>query len=443
MPDTVFTTSAQPAAIEKIASDSGLAAAVRELRSTSCVWLRANAMLARARNGESAWFTVNDAALTPCATLVANLTRKRFPDLKIPYHSRWRHFEAGGRDRLQALNHQLMQTSPQAGPAERARTHIDLAVVSVLLDAGAGPTWRFNEAADKTNASPSARQPQQFSRSEGLGVACFHAFMSGLFSSDKASPLQADAKGLQRITADQLAAAFQVTDTNPLVGLEGRAALLRRLGHALADQPELFGHQQRPGHLFDRLAHGKQTVLTHDILSFLLTGMGSIWPAQNTLEGIALGDCWRHPAARSEPADSLSDGWMPFHKLSQWLTYSLLEPFEWAGVQVTGLDALTGLPEYRNGGLFMDAGVLVLRDERQRGQLHSAGDEIIVEWRALTVALLDELAPLVREQLKMTQAQMPLACILEGGTWAAGRLLAQQLRQGLPPLNIQSDGTVF
>jgi hypothetical protein len=46
---------------------------------------------------------------------------------------------------------------------------------------------------------------------------------------------------------------------------------------------------------------------------------------------------------------------MPFHKLSQWLTYSLLEPFEWAGVPVHGLDALTGLPEYRNGGLLLDA----------------------------------------------------------------------------------------
>ncbi len=443
MPETDATTSAQPAAIKKIASESNLAAAVLELRSTACVRLRSNALLARARNGESAWFTLNDAALTTTATLVADLTRQRFPDLKIPYHSRWRHFEAGERDRLQALNQQLMQTSPQAGPADRARAHIDLAVVSVLLDAGAGSTWRFNEAADQTNASPNARQPQQFSRSEGLGVACFHAFMSGLFSSDTASPLQVDAKGLQRITADQLAAAFQVTDTNPLVGLEGRAALLRRLGDALANQPELFGHQARPGHLFDVLAHGKKTVLAHDILSFLLTGMGSVWPAQNTLEGIALGDCWRHPAARSAPAGSLSDGWMPFHKLSQWLTYSLLEPFEWAGVQVTGLDALTGLPEYRNGGLFIDAGVLVLRDDQQRGRVHSAGDEMIVEWRALTVALLDEMAPRVREQLKMTAQQMPLACILEGGTWAAGRLLAQQLRQGLPPLNIQSDGTVF
>ncbi len=74
---------------------------------------------------------------------------------------------------------------------------------------------------------------------------------------------------------------------------------------------------------------------------------------------------------------------------------------------------------------------------------HQAGDAFIVEWRALTVALLDELAPLVRSQLGLTEQQMPLACVLEGGTWAAGRALALRLRGGAPPLNIQSDGTVF
>ena len=134
---------------------------------------------------------------------------------------------------------------------------------------------------------------------------------------------------------------------------------------------------------------------------------------------------------------------MPFHKLSQWLTYSLLEPFEWAGVVVTGLDALTGLPEYRNGGLLLDAGVLVPNDPTQLQRQHQAGDEFIIEWRALTVALLDEIAPLVRGQLQLTAEQMPLACVLEGGTWAAGRVLAQRLRGGAPPLNIVSDGTVF
>ena len=134
---------------------------------------------------------------------------------------------------------------------------------------------------------------------------------------------------------------------------------------------------------------------------------------------------------------------MPFHKLSQWLTYSLLEPFAWAGVQVVGLEELTALPEYRNGGLLLDAGVLRLRDPGWLRTAWAVDAELVVEWRALTVALLDELAPLVRAELGVDAAQMPLACVLEGGTWAAGRVLAQRLRGGLPPLVVVSDGTVF
>ena len=382
--------------------------------------------------------------MVTAAALVAELTQARYPDLKIPYHSRWRHFEAGGVDRLAKLNRAL----GDALPAEKAHAQIDLALVSVLLDAGAGANWTYLES------SEGERPAHRYSRSEGLGVASFHAFMGGLFSSDATRPLQADANGLQAVTAVQLGAAFQVTASNPLVGLEGRADLLRRLGQALHDQPGLFGQPGRPGHLFDLLtkeskggAQGQASIQAHGLLSVLLTGLAPIWPAQNTLKNIALGDCWKHPAACGDEAGTeqtgLSNGWMPFHKLSQWLTYSLLEPFEWAGVRVEGLDALTGLPEYRNGGLFLDVGVLRLKDPAHEDRLHAAGDELIVEWRALTVALLDELAPLVRAQLGLTAEQMPLACVLEGGTWAAGRALAQQLHGGNPPLNIQSDGTVF
>jgi len=134
---------------------------------------------------------------------------------------------------------------------------------------------------------------------------------------------------------------------------------------------------------------------------------------------------------------------VPFHKLSQWLTYSLLEPFESVGVRVEGLNALTGLPEYRNGGLLLDTGVLRLREPAWAARTWEVSDELVVEWRALTVALLDELAPLVRAGLGLDAEQMPLACVLEGGSWAAGRALAEQLRDGRPPLSVVSDGTVF
>jgi hypothetical protein len=403
------------------------AGAAHALRSTTAVRERSQQLLVRARAGESDSFSVNDGALALAATTVAELTRARFPDGGIPYHSRWRHFEAGGVDRAGQLDALL-------GPvdaATRARAQIDLALVSVLLDAGAGPQWRYHEAASG----------QGFARSEGLGVASFHAFTAGLFSSDPAQPLQADAAGLAALTAAQLGAAFQVSEDNPLVGLEGRAALLRRLGAVLSTQPVVFGATGRPGGLFDALtANGAGTVAAHDILVLLLDTLSGIWPAQNAIANQALGDCWPHPAVVGE---GLTAGWVPFHKLSQWLTYSLLEPFQWAGVPVTGLDALTGLPEYRNGGLLIDAGVLRPLPPDWATRPWQAGDAFIVEWRALTVALLDELAPLVRAELGLSAEQMPLACVLEGGTWAAGRLLAKRLRDGLPPLNIVSDGTVF
>ncbi|KAA0081698.1 DUF1688 family protein [Mycolicibacterium sp. P9-64] len=394
--------------------------AAAALRSTTAIRERAGHLLERARCGESAWFSVDDGALAVAAAEVADVTRTRYPDLNVPFHSRWRHFEAGGVDRRAQLADRL-----------DARAMVDLAVVSVLLDAGAGPDWGYDEVATG----------QRLTRSEGLGVASWHAFTSGLFSSDTTDPLRADAAALLALDADRLAEAFQVGPKNPLVGIDGRVAVLHRLGAALTAAPETFGTLGRPGGLFDALtAGGRTSVGAHDILSLLLASLSGIWPADNTIGDLPLGDCWRHSAV-SGPG--LTHGWMPFHKLSQWLTYSLLEPFQWGGVRVDDLDALTGLPEYRNGGLLLDSGVLQLRDPALAAGPWTAGDELVVEWRALTVALLDELAPLVRSRLGVDAHRMPLARVLEGGTWAAGRALARRLRDGLPPLTIISDGTVF
>jgi hypothetical protein len=406
------------------AADTETAAAVATLRTTDAIRERAGVLLQRARAGRSPWFVVDDEALPRAAAEVISITRERFPDLRIPYHSRWRHFEAGGVDRKAELDVRLADLDPPA----RARTLIDLTVVSVLLDAGAGPGWQYRETATG----------RRFTRSEGLAVASWHAFFDGVFSSDPAAPWQVDAAGLAALDAGTLARALQVGPRNALVGLDGRVQLLQRLGAVVAAQPEVFGEPGRPGGLFDTLAG--PTVAAHTILTRLLTSLSGIWPADNAIDDQPLGDCWPHPAV---PGDGASWGWMPFHKLSQWLTYSLLEPFAWAGVQVTGLGALTGLPEYRNGGLLLDTAVLQLRKPEWATRTWSVGDELVVEWRALTVALLDEIAALVRARVGAGAEQLPLACVLEGGTWAAGRRLAERLRGGRPPLTISSDGTVF
>ena len=400
---------------------------VAYLQTTTAIRERCGNVLAAVRAGKSKWFAVNDAALAGAAAEVANVTRQRYPTLNIPYHSRWRHFEPGGVDRKALLDAAL----GDASPAEKARARIDLAVVSVLLDAGAGAAWRFVEASTG----------QTFTRSEGLGIASFHAFMQGVFSSDPLQPLRADAKGLKALTAARLAPVFQVAPDNPLVGIAGRASLMQSLGAALASEPKWFGSDMRPGGLFDALTENssRKSIRADKVLAALLQGLGSIWPSGNQVDGIALGDCWRHPLAGGTGATA---DWIPIHKLSQWMTYSLLEPFEWAGVQLADLDALTGLAEYRNGGLLVDSGVLIAAPAL-RSQGYAPSDEPIIEWRALTVALLDEFAPLVRTALGASAADLPLACILEGGTWAAGRALASSLRGGEPPIRIVSDGTVF
>ncbi|HUL68098.1 MAG TPA: URC4/urg3 family protein [Burkholderiaceae bacterium] len=412
-----------------------LAAAVDKLRDPRTIRARCAAIHREVAAGRSSWFTLaGDDRLNAAAERVVRVTRERYPTLEIPYHSRWRHFEAGGIDRSCELSHGLARFDA----AEQARSRIDLAMVSVLLDAGAGAAWKFVET--ESGAT--------FARSEGLAVASLRAFERGVFSSDPARPLQVDGRALAAIDASALAHVFQVSAGNPLVGLEGRAAVLRRLGAALIARPQTFGTAARPGFLFDLLTRngGRHEVAAASILRALLDHCSSIWLTANRLGDEPLGDVWPHTAAREHgraDAADLSAGWVPFHKLSQWLAYSLFEPFEWAGVKVIERDALTALPEYRNGGLLLDTGVVVPRDPGSLRTTWRAGDPPIVEWRALTVALIDDLAVRVRAALQRTAAEMPLACVLEGGTWAAGRALAQELRGGLPPLDIESDGTVF
>lgn len=409
-------------------SDPAIVQAVATLRDAATIRERCGHIADAVALGASEHFTLDLAQLAPVADRVAALARERFPRGRIPYHSRWRHFEAGGVNRAGELDAALAGRSD----AERARARIDLALVSVLLDAGAGADWRYAEAASG----------QGFSRSEGLGVASFRGFVAGRFSSDPGEPCRVDADALVALDADALAEMFQVRTDNPLVGLDGRAALLRRLGGALKERAARFGTPARPGHLFDLLTRdGAGGVQAAQILRALLDAFSAIWPSGQQFDGTPLGDAWRHPLAGGAGP---SAGWVPFHKLSQWLAYSLLEPFEWAGVAVGGLDALTGLPEYRNGGLMLDAGVIVPRDAGFAARRYTPADPWVIEWRALTVALLDRAAPLVRERLGVSAQQMPLACVLEAGTWLAGRRIAAERRAGGgPPVQIESDGTVF
>lgn len=440
-----------------------LAAQIAYLRSPVAIRDRCTQLFEMAGSDQLRYFRCDLSQLEQAADYIITVTRKHYPDLQIPFHSRWRHFEVGDTARLSLLDAQLKNLSS----VEKAQAKFDLAIVSVLLDAGAGASWQYIEA----------QSGQTYRRSEGLAVASFWMFSQGMFSSDPTHPLQVDAIALQRVDETLLAQGLQVSTNNPLVGLPGRTQLLQQLGATLSGYPHLFSADSsssfRPGHLVNYLlnqAKNSQLSATQ-VFNAVLEGFSDIWPGRITLAGINLGDTWPHsaldanlaplpsssslssPSSLPNPQSPIPDprsptpnpqSLIPFHKLSQWLTYSLLEPLQELGLEITGLDALTGLPEYRNGGLFLDLGVLQVKDQTVLSQSHSPDSEAIVEWRALTVVLLDQVAEVMRHKLNLTALELPLVKVLQGGTWSAGRQIAAELRPGgTPPIQIDSDGTVF
>lgn len=270
-------------------------------------------------------------------------------------------------------------------------SQIELVVISVLLDAGSGADWKYSDAI--TN--------QIYTKSEGLGVASYRMYTKYRFP-----------------TAEQFMECFQISETNKLLGWQDRHAMLLRLKNS---------------------ENGKSPL--DQITNFFLPGQAE---SVVSIEAIfyklkmSLRDVLADDVAIYKGYD------MFFYKLLQWLCYSLWEVLETFGYKITDTDMLTGLPEYRNGGLLIDMGVLTPRDNSMYAIQHEITSEFIVEWRALTVVLLDQIAMLIRHRLNKTHAELPLSKILQGGTWYAGRKIAVELRgNGEPPFKIISNGTVF
>lgn len=399
---------------------------------------RATVVFNQAKTNNLTNFTADFDRLPEVADYVHKLIERDYDSdaSRIPPHGRWQHFNPG-HERLEPL---IESWKKKDVPAEEIATRlVDLFVVSVLLDAGAGPTWKYTE-----------KDGESTGRSEGIAIASLDMFVTGLYG----SPDTVTGPGLSKLTLKQLSDGFQVSDTNPMDGLEGRWKLLVRLGEALSASPDLFGSDARPGNLIGYLKTTTKSeadpVEIATLWNALMTGLGPIWPeGRLKINGKALGDAWicsSLPNPSGEEALSVT----PFHKLTQWLTYSILVPMkQYGGLSFAGEDQLTGLPEYRNGGLLVDFGVLALKPEALKQSIGEAGalpkfapsSDVIVEWRALTVGFLDALLPMVNAKLNKP---LVLPQLLEAGTWKAGREIAKEKRSnGGPPIEIESDGTVF
>ncbi|GAA5878515.1 hypothetical protein JCM3774_000094 [Rhodotorula dairenensis] len=382
----------------------------------------------------------------------------------IPPHGRWRHFVGNRVDPILAA-----WEEDKVDPLEQARRLVDLMVVSVLMDAGAGNAWKY---------SPK-EGGEKIARSEGLAVGSLEMFEKGMFSGVEGQPYRVDSVGLSKITPEDISTAMQVSEANPMAGIDGRAQLLVRLGSVLTDSNNAAYFTQsgasRPGNLVDYLfSHPTSQTVPSPVLGtkiavkmdtmwdIVISGLSGVWPAARTkIDGVSLGDVWPVECLEKQGAKD-GDELVSFHKLSQWLTYSLIEVMEkllnWTFI---GKEQMTGLPEYRNGGLLIDHGLLVpnipamltsfsLPVPANASEYPSllelppfpASHSAMVEMRAVTICMLDRLRDGINQKLGV---QLSLPQVLEGATWKGGREIAKQLRPetGGPPFQYVATGDVF
>ncbi|KAI8148386.1 hypothetical protein BJV82DRAFT_591961 [Fennellomyces sp. T-0311] len=411
-------------------------------------------------------FEVDQSKFNDMVQYVLSLMKRDFDDTNdIPVHGRWRHFDVGGRPRIRNLINSWASLGEDT--MEQTRRILDLFVVAVLLDVETDHTWSYREQLTG----------RILKRNEGVAVACLEMFTAGSFSSDASKPHRVDSEALMRFNIETLAAGLQVDSShNLLVVLQDRVDLLRHLGQVLQSRQDYFGIDvARPGNLMDYLLAHPTTISTKkgplihlETLWPVVQEMGEVWTASdNSGKGGTrdLGDVWPCGAIQTNSNDTF-DHFVSFHRLSQWLVYSLIEPMEkLLGATIEGTEQLTVLPEYRNGGLLVDTGFLTLKQpDLERGlenyrknallpgqpkveiaPMFEMSDPVVVEWRALTVAYLDMVAERVRDTLGLNRKKLSLSQLIEGGTWSAGRELAEISRPNTqePPIVIKIDRRVI
>ncbi|PHZ16965.1 uncharacterized protein RHIMIDRAFT_287970 [Rhizopus microsporus ATCC 52813] len=384
----------------------------------------------------------------------------------IPVYGRWRHFDVGGKPRL----NQLIQQWATLGldNMEQTRKLIDILVIACLMDVKPCQTWTYIEQSTG----------RVFKRKDGIAIAILDMFLKGTFSSDPSQPHRVDSEALSQLTLDTLHNGLQFNETNSFVGIEERYDLLVNLGHALKNRTDYFGKEavRRPGNMIDYLFDHPTTIKTKKgpLISIetiwpVVQEMGELWASEENIGGTkGYGDVWPCAALlnpnQSNPTGT--DHYVPFHKLSQWIVYSVIEPMEkLLGATIEGTDLLTPLPDYCNGGLLIDTGFITLKPkDYERGiqnylansllpyqpkievaPMFDMSDPVVIEWRALTVAYLDLVAERVRQTFRLSKKLLSLSQLIQGGTWSAGRELAEISRPNThePPIVVKLDKRVI
>ena len=382
-------------------------------------------------------------------------------------------FAQGTPDELLAMLDRAGKTAPGLAAAGRGDDPAAAGTVAEPTAAAAEPAGAVAVDAARPLATP-ASAAVTYGGPEGLAVSAFRAFVAGAFSADKGHPCRVDASTLRHIDVAAVRAILQGTPQNPVQGLEGRATVLSRLGQLLQALPGAGGANARPCDLVQTLTAASiidTEVQTARLLSELLRKLAPLWPAA-PVQGLPGGDIWLHrwageavgagsPADVAGPGSSSSSsgnpgssaalkdlgtgGWVPLHAMGQSLLAALALPLQHSGHTLAGLQELTAIADQPTSALLMAAGVVVPRQPRLLSRSLKLGDEAVIECRALTVALFDELTRQVHALLehgggaspaRPPGVDLPVARVVQ----ATATVLASG---GAPTLRIEGDGALF
>ncbi|KAI8988195.1 hypothetical protein BDF20DRAFT_310633 [Mycotypha africana] len=411
-------------------------------------------------------FDIDTSKLQDIVQFVISIIKRDFDDpSKIPTHGRWRHFDADGYPRVQTLINSW--ASLGIDKTEQTRRVLDLMVVAVILDLNPSHNYSYQEASSG----------RLYKKKEGIAIAILEMYMKGLFSANPDQPHRVDSNAIMALQITDLLAGFKGT-SETLNDLEERFKLLKHLGHKLQHCSDYFRNNEdqafRPGNMLDYILNHPTTITTKkgplillETIWPIILEIGELWSVPQTdpesnSDGatLTLGDVW------SCPIISCADQMVPFHKFSQWMLYSLIEPMEkMLGAMIEGTEQLTPLPDYANGGLLIDTGFITLKasdfdrgiknhkeNSLLQGQpkmeitpMFDISDPVITEWRALTIAYLDLVAERVRSVMNLNRRSLTLSQLMEGGTTSAGKELAEISRPNTqePPIIIKCDGVLI
>ena len=273
------------------------------------------------------------------------------------------------------------------------------------------------------------------SRSEGIAIAIYDMFVSGFFSSSIKNKYQVNSSILTYLRFRIFSEKFQNTINNSIIGIKNRHSLLINLGKTLKKNK-----LSRPSDFFDKY-NINDTISVKELWNFIVNDFKDIWNIYNKDDKETIGDIWTHPYLKI-PCIEKSE-LMPFHKISQWIIYSLIDVIKnYGNYKITDTMILSALPEYRNAGLLLEYQVITPKNRLAFSKIYTIKDTFVVELRGLTIAILEYLLNDINSE-RSIEEKYSMSEFLENGSWSLGREIAYKKNNGDLPINLILEGNYF